>query len=179
VEAISAAEASIIRRAACLTVELERLELVFATTEAKPEDLDLYQRMSNTPPRNHRPQARAERRDADPVRILGFKRTCVKPTISIREALTDPSLLGNVLTGQSWQPWRVLLVAAMGEPLTDEERATFTALTGRPTEPLQRVEEFCAVVGRLGGKSRAMAILAAYVGGARTISCAARPASCS
>jgi len=89
----------------------------------------------------------------------------VKPTISIREALTDPSLLGNVLTGQSWQPWRVLLVAAMGEPLTDEERATFTALTGRPTEPLQRVEEFCAVVGRRGGKSRAMAILAAYVGG--------------
>jgi hypothetical protein len=48
VEAISAAEASIIRRAACLTVELERLELVFATTDAKPEDLDLYQRMSNT-----------------------------------------------------------------------------------------------------------------------------------
>jgi hypothetical protein len=89
----------------------------------------------------------------------------VKPTISIREALTDPSLLGNVLTGQSWQPWRVLLVAAMGEPLTDEERATFTALTGRPTEPLQRVEEFCAVVGRRGGKSRTMAILAAYVGG--------------
>jgi hypothetical protein len=47
-EVISAAEASIIRRAACLTVELERLELSFATTDAKPEDLDLYQRMSNT-----------------------------------------------------------------------------------------------------------------------------------
>jgi hypothetical protein len=46
--AVSAAEASIIRRAATLTVELERLELSFATTEAKPEDLDLYQRMSNT-----------------------------------------------------------------------------------------------------------------------------------
>jgi hypothetical protein len=47
-EVISAAEASIIRRAACLTVELERLELVFANSDAKPEDLDLYQRMSNT-----------------------------------------------------------------------------------------------------------------------------------
>lgn len=47
-EAMSAAESSIIRRAATLTVELERLELLFATTEAKPEDLDLYQRMSNT-----------------------------------------------------------------------------------------------------------------------------------
>ena len=47
-EAVSAAEASIIRRAATLTVELERLELVFASTDARPEDLDLYQRMSNT-----------------------------------------------------------------------------------------------------------------------------------
>jgi hypothetical protein len=47
-DAVSAAEASIIRRAATLTVELERLELLFATSEARPEDLDLYQRMSNT-----------------------------------------------------------------------------------------------------------------------------------
>jgi hypothetical protein len=89
----------------------------------------------------------------------------VKPTITIRGALNDPSLLGSVLAGDSWQPWRILLIAAMGEALTEGERATFTALTGRPTEPLQRAEEFCAVVGRRGGKSRAMAILAAYVGG--------------
>jgi len=87
----------------------------------------------------------------------------MKPSISIRKALADKQLLGKVLVGDSWQPWRVLLIAAMGEKLTDTERTTFTALTGRPTEPGQRVEEFCAVVGRRGGKSRAMAILAAYV----------------
>ena len=87
----------------------------------------------------------------------------MKPSISIRKALADKQLLGKVLVGDSWHPWRVLLIAAMGEKLTDTERTTFTALTGRPTEPGQRVEEFCAVVGRRGGKSRAMAILAAYV----------------
>jgi hypothetical protein len=48
-----------------------------------------------------------------------------------------------------------MMIAAMGEALTDEERVTFTALTGRAQEPLQRVEEFAAVVGRRGGKSRA------------------------
>jgi hypothetical protein len=53
----------------------------------------------------------------------------------------------------------------MGERLTDNERSTFLALTGRATEPLQRIEELCAVVGRRGGKSRAMSILAAYIGG--------------
>jgi hypothetical protein len=47
-EAVSSAEASIIRRASCLTLECERLEVAFATAEARPEDLDLYQRMSNT-----------------------------------------------------------------------------------------------------------------------------------
>ena len=43
----SAAERSIIRRAAVLTVELERLEATFATAgEADPETLDLYGRTS-------------------------------------------------------------------------------------------------------------------------------------
>lgn len=48
-EAVSEAERSIIRRAAALEVELERLEAKFATSgEAEPADLDLYQRTSNT-----------------------------------------------------------------------------------------------------------------------------------
>ena len=85
----------------------------------------------------------------------------MKPSITLRKALADPQLLGGVLTGDSWKSWRVLLVAAMGESLTEDERAIFTRLTGREREPLQRVEEFAAVVGRRGGKSRAMATLAA------------------
>jgi hypothetical protein len=89
----------------------------------------------------------------------------VKPTVSIRKALADPKLLGSALAGDSWQPWKVLLTASMGEPLTDDEREFFSKLTGREREPLQRVEELCAVVGRRGGKSRAMSVLAAYIGG--------------
>jgi hypothetical protein len=45
----SAAERSIIRRAATLTVELERLEAKFALAgEASVQDLDCYQRGANT-----------------------------------------------------------------------------------------------------------------------------------
>ena len=40
----SAAERSLIRRAAVLTVELEAIEVKFATNTAKADDLDLYQR---------------------------------------------------------------------------------------------------------------------------------------
>ena len=89
----------------------------------------------------------------------------MKPVISLRKALSDPALLGGVLAGESWRAWRVILTAAMGEPLTDEERETFARLTGREREPLQRVEEMAVVVGRRGGKSRSMATLATYIAG--------------
>jgi hypothetical protein len=89
----------------------------------------------------------------------------VKPRATIRKALSDRALLGSVLDGTSWQAWCVLLIAAMGEALAQEERALFAKLTGREREPGQRVEEFVAVVGRRGGKSRAMATLACYIAG--------------
>ena len=45
VETVRAAERSLIRRAAVLTTELERMEVIFALAgEADPETLDLYSR---------------------------------------------------------------------------------------------------------------------------------------
>jgi hypothetical protein len=89
----------------------------------------------------------------------------MKPRISLRQSLQDPNLLGTAIAGDSWRPWRTLLIAAMGEPLYDDERELFAELTGREHEPLQRVDQFAAVVGRRGGKSRAMATLATYIAG--------------
>jgi hypothetical protein len=85
--------------------------------------------------------------------------------ITLREALADPELLGGTLSGDSWRTWKILLIAAMGEKLDNSERDTFKQITGREREPLQRVEELAAVVGRRGGKSRAIATTAAYIGG--------------
>ena len=45
---LSEAQRSIVRRAATLTVELERMERNFALGYAKAEDIDLYQRAANT-----------------------------------------------------------------------------------------------------------------------------------
>jgi hypothetical protein len=82
---------------------------------------------------------------------------------SMRAALADPHLLGNALAGESWASWRVLLIALMGEALTDDERSIFKRLTDRDIEPQGPVEEFWAVIGRRGGKSRAAATLAVYL----------------
>jgi hypothetical protein len=87
------------------------------------------------------------------------------PRTTLRRALADPQLLGRALNGESWQPWRILLLAAMGEKLTPKEREIFRKLTGREREPPKRVREFAAVIGRRGGKSRAMATLATYIAG--------------
>jgi hypothetical protein len=95
-------------------------------------------------------------------RVPLLKRRSSKLT-TLRQALSDDNLLGSVLSGPSWEPWRVLLIASMGEALTDDERFLFAQLTGRDHEPNQRVEEFVAVVGRRGGKSRAISVLASYV----------------
>jgi hypothetical protein len=55
--------------------------------------------------------------------------------------------------------------AAAEEAAEAAAKAEATRLTGRAQEPLQRVEEFAAVVGRRGGKSRAMATLAVFIAG--------------
>jgi hypothetical protein len=89
----------------------------------------------------------------------------MKPRTTLRRALSDRALLGSALAGDTWRSWRVLLVASMGEALDDDERALFKQLTGREREPLQRVEEFEGVIGRRGGKSRAISVIATYIAG--------------
>lgn len=87
----------------------------------------------------------------------------MKPLVSMREAITDPALLGNLLAGESWAPWRSLLLAIRGEPLKPAELEHFQRLTGRTESPSAPVDEFWGIVGRRGGKTRAMSVLSAYI----------------
>jgi hypothetical protein len=87
----------------------------------------------------------------------------MKKIISLRQALDDPQYFGGQLAGPSWLPWRALLLAIMGESLTPDELTLFESLTGRLLAPLEPVREFAGVVGRRGGKSRALGVLAAYL----------------
>jgi hypothetical protein len=85
------------------------------------------------------------------------------PSITMRDALATPKLLGGALAGDSWSTWRTFLIAAMGEELTTDEREVFKRFTGRETEPGQRIEEALFLIGRRGGKDRATSVLAAYL----------------
>lgn len=86
----------------------------------------------------------------------------MRARISLREALADPQLLGHALAGDSFALWRTILIATMGEPLSEGERARFREFTDRdpPDEP---VREAAFIVGRRGGKDRTASALVAYL----------------
>ncbi len=66
----------------------------------------------------------------------------MKKHVAMREALGAPELLADALRGDSWHAWRVLLIAAMGEALTEAERPIYAKLTGgRDHEPGEMVDE--------------------------------------
>lgn len=85
------------------------------------------------------------------------------PKTSFRTAITTPELLGTALAGESWAHWRALLLAALGEPLKDDELALYQKLTERKAPPTKRVRELIGVIGRRGGKSKAIACLLVYL----------------
>jgi hypothetical protein len=87
----------------------------------------------------------------------------MRKRVSLRDALSDGDLLAHVMSGPTWEPHRILAMAAMGETLTDAERIVFKKFTGRSHEPGERVSELCFVAGRRTGKTVTMGMLATYL----------------
>jgi hypothetical protein len=84
-------------------------------------------------------------------------------TKSIIAALDDPDLFGGMFNALSWEPWRAFLAALQGLPMSDGHLALYRHHTGRsepPTRPARYAE---LVVGRRGGKSRVLALIATYL----------------
>jgi hypothetical protein len=71
--------------------------------------------------------------------------------ITTTAAIDDPHLLAGSFAGESWSTWRVVLRAAEGLPLDDDQRQAFVAVAEREP-PTKRVRELWAVIGRRGGK---------------------------
>jgi hypothetical protein len=54
----------------------------------------------------------------------------LRKLVTMRDALADPGYFGQVFSGESLATWRALLIAALGEELTETERALFQAVAG-------------------------------------------------
>jgi hypothetical protein len=87
----------------------------------------------------------------------------MRKRVTLRDALADEDLLGHVMAGPTWEPHRILSMAAFGEALTDEERVIFKQFTGRDREPGEPVSEWCTIAGRRTGKTVTKAMNATFL----------------
>ena len=93
-------------------------------------------------------------------RACGYSGGC---NINILEALDDPNVFAPHFRGASWKPWKAALAAIFALPMDDEALATYRACTGRSAPPGVPFTEAALCVGRRGGKSRVLALIAVYL----------------
>jgi hypothetical protein len=87
----------------------------------------------------------------------------VKAPPTILEVLDDPAKFARFFPGDTWTAWKAFLAALFGLPMTDEQAELFRRHTGRTTPPTAPFVEAELVVGRRGGKSRVLALIATYL----------------
>lgn len=87
-----------------------------------------------------------------------------KAPISIVEACQDPEIFGPWFKDTTtWAAWFAFLKVMFGLQLTEPELATFKKCTGRTAPAAGGYLEATLVIGRRGGKSLTMAVLAAFL----------------
>ena len=87
-----------------------------------------------------------------------------KATISILDACDDPKIFAPWFKDrQTWAAWFVVLKVMFGLPLNDEELVTFRKHTGRTTPAPGGYFDLSLIVGRRGGKSLVLALIAAFL----------------
>ena len=83
--------------------------------------------------------------------------------MNIIQALNDPKVFGAFFRAGTWDVWRVFLAALFGLPMTDDQLATYRRFTGRSTPPTAALHEAWLVIGRRGGKSFVLAVIAVFL----------------
>lgn len=117
------------------------------------ERLDDDNQTTTTPKRRERLRLddppRKERR-SDDLTLLG--------------AFADPRLFAPFFPDpESWIAWQALIAAAFGLPMSGEQLAIYRKATGRTDPPVEQMRELVLVVGRRGGKSRVLALIATWL----------------
>lgn len=84
--------------------------------------------------------------------------------MNIIQAIEDEHLFRQLFKSpDTWRAWVTVLRAVFGLPMAEEDLPLFKQLTGRDTPPIQQVQECWLVVGRRGGKSFIVALIAVFL----------------
>lgn len=84
--------------------------------------------------------------------------------MNILQTLDDPNLFQPWFKDpKTWATWRVFLCALFGLPMSEDQLAIYRECTGRTHAPTEPATEGWLQVGRRGGKSLNMALVAVYL----------------
>jgi hypothetical protein len=82
----------------------------------------------------------------------------------IIQAVDDRNLLGRFFEDKStWQSWLAFLKAIFALPMTKKEFVLYQQCTGRHQPPNKSFQEIICIVGRRGGKSWIVSLVAVYL----------------
>ena len=88
----------------------------------------------------------------------------MRHNLTILDACRDPALFGRWLKDpETWAAWMAFLGALFALPMTPAQLAIYQQCTGRTAVPPTPVLEAWLVVGRRGGKSFIVALIAVYL----------------
>ena len=83
--------------------------------------------------------------------------------MNIIDAIRDDAVFGRHFRGPTWDAWRVFLAALFALPMTPEQLAIYQQHTGRTSPPTTPSHEAWLVIGRRGGKSFILAMIAVFL----------------
>ena len=82
--------------------------------------------------------------------------------LNIIEAIRDKNIFKDFF-GPTWETWIVFLCALFALPMTPEQLAIYQKHTGRSAPPAAVAREAWLVIGRRGGKSFILAVIAVFL----------------
>ncbi|MBR0839116.1 hypothetical protein JQ607_02820 [Bradyrhizobium liaoningense] len=92
-----------------------------------------------------------------------------EPIISILDAMDDPRLFRHHFRDiKTWSAWRVFLATLFGLPMDADQLGLFRECTGRDSPDPNGYREADLVIGRRGGKSFVLALIAVFLATIRT-----------
>jgi hypothetical protein len=85
------------------------------------------------------------------------------PVIALGRCLKDQNLFASHFRKASWAAWKVFLAALFAEAAGSGDLDVYRQRTGRTAWPTAPFTEAAVIVGRRGGKSRTLALIAVYL----------------
>jgi hypothetical protein len=83
--------------------------------------------------------------------------------MNILDAIDDPNVFGTHFRADTWGAWRSFLAALFALPMTGEQMAIFQKCTGRAAPSTTPLQEAWLCIGRRGGKSFVLAVIAVFL----------------